>query len=181
MARTFKGVLREKQVKNVIQSGDESCESDLHKESFCQRQKKKSKKITDEDTNEVDVDFDNLTGGAVLSKHIRTIEAETKRPYYEDLGVIKESFMSYAPRATNPFLVTAIDALSLIPANHISFDQMEPSLQAVSEKEVHKALMDGVTGKGARFDHPVIARSVIESLASAPAVLHAYTRGRVPA
>ena len=87
--------------------------------------------------------------------------------------------MSYAPRATNPFLVMAADALSLIPANHISFDQMEPSLQAVSEKEVHSALMDGVTGRGARFDHPVVARSVIESLASAPSVLHAYTTGRV--
>ena len=141
---------------------------------------KESEKTVEDETLE-DSSFDNLVGGAVLAKKTKHFEAETKKTFYGDLGVTTEPFMSYSVGHTNPFLTFAKDALSFIPENHVSFDQMEPTAQAVPEKNVYEQLIGNVSGKGAQFDHPIVARAIFESLKAHPKIAHLYASGRVHA
>ena len=67
------------------------------------------------------------------------------------------------------FLAETID---FIPRNHIGFYQYHPVY--TSEEALHNSLIQSVTGHGARRDHPVVQRSVYESLKHEPKLLQAY-------
>jgi hypothetical protein len=62
------------------------------------------------------------------------------------------------------------------PQNDIAFFQYNPAFEAESERELHGHLQQLVSGRGAKHDHPRVARSVLESLKHKPELVALYLR-----
>ena len=65
-------------------------------------------------------------------------------------------------------------ALDLNPIDGRAFYQFNSARQAESEDELHKNLSKLTTGHGARHDHPLVAKTIMESFKHMPKLQRLY-------
>ena len=63
------------------------------------------------------------------------------------------------------------------PTSQMAWDVYTPLYHGRHEQPLHNALKNKVTGRGARYDHPRVARAVYETLKYHPELAHAYLKG----
>jgi len=65
----------------------------------------------------------------------------------------------------------------MIPTSQMGWDVYSNLYHSRDEEPLHAALLSKVTGKGAKHDHPRVARAVYESLKHHPELAHTYLKG----
>ena len=114
--------------------------------------------------------FDKLVGGAISGK-IRTMDVPI--PNLPSINQILREARNYAVAPTPSYMQTVID---MSPQNDIAFFQYSAAFEAESEQQLHKNLLELVSGHGAAHDHPRVARTVLESLKHKPEIASLYLR-----
>lgn len=75
-----------------------------------------------------------------------------------------------APRI--PELIHGV--VDMIPTNKIGWNQMTSTYHSNNEDELHQSLVKLTTGRGARYDHPRVARAIFESFKHYPELTDLY-------
>ena len=115
--------------------------------------------------------FEKLVGGAISGK-MRTKDAPVN-PTPRTINQILREAQNYAVAPTPKFMQTVID---MSPQNDIAYFQYNAAYEAESERELHSNLRQLVSGKGAKHDHPRVARTIYESFKHKPAIAALYLR-----
>ena len=88
--------------------------------------------------------------------------------------ILKEAvFLTPTPRLQE-FVGGVTD---MIPSSQMAWDVYTPLYHGREEAPLHKALQKRVSGRGARHDHPRVARAVFESLKYHPELANLYLKG----
>ena len=105
--------------------------------------------------------------GGAIRDDVRKLDLYT--PSLDYKKILRDAAYVSGPPRPKTYLHGVID---MIPRNQIGFYQY-PVIHT-SEEELHYALLKSVSGRGARYDHPTVQRSVYESLKHNPDLAHAY-------
>ena len=90
-------------------------------------------------------------------------------PGFDLKNVLRAAALLKGPPRPKEYLHGVVD---MIPRNQLGWHTYGPV--HTSEKEFHRSLMKGVSGRGASKDHPTVVRAVGESLKHLPELLDAY-------
>jgi hypothetical protein len=112
-------------------------------------------------------------GGAI--KGVRKIKTETITPDYST--ILKHAGIVEYSRPPSDFLKSK--APDMIPKNQYAYFQHTALYHREPELDYHKTLVRSVSGHGAKKDHPIVQKGVIESLKHKPVLLQMYLTGRV--
>ena len=98
------------------------------------------------------------------------MDVETKPlPGFDD--ILKQAAMMQGSPQMTEYLHGVAD---LNFTNNIAMFQYEPAFQAESEVVLHRDLQSMVTGRGLKHDHPLVAKTVMESIKHFPKLQHLY-------
>ena len=74
-----------------------------------------------------------------------------------------------------PYLPSLVHGIvDMIPRNQIGWNQMTSTYHATTEQQLHDSLVKLTTGRGAKYDHPRVARAVFESFKHHPELTTLY-------
>ena len=107
--------------------------------------------------------------GGAIKADVRQQDVYT--PALDLKSILRAAALVQGSPAPKEYLHGVID---MIPRNQLGWHTYGPI--HTSEKEFHRGLMRGVTGRGASKDHPTVARAVGESLKHLPELFHSYMR-----
>ena len=117
-----------------------------------------------------EVRFEKLLGGAISGK-MRTMDAPV--PKLPTINKILKDAQVYSVPPTPQYMQSVID---MTPQNNIAYFQYNQAFEAENEVTLHSNLMKLVSGHGSAHDHPRVARAVLESFKSNPAIAALYLK-----
>ena len=127
---------------------------------------KKKVKFAKDDDDEAE----QLLGGAILPGKVSFMDIEPKGKISLD-KILKDAAM-LSPAPFMPSLIHGI--VDMIPRNMIAWNQMTSTYHATSEEELHNSLTKLTSGRGAKYDHPRVARTIFESFKHSPELTKLY-------
>ena len=102
---------------------------------------------------------------------MRTMDAPV--PKLPTINQVLREAQNYAVPPTPSYMQSVID---MSPTNEIAYFQYNAAFEAESERELHSNLRKLVSGHGAAHDHPMVARTVLESFKHMPEIASLYLR-----
>lgn len=108
-------------------------------------------------------------GGAIRAD-VRVMNTETPAlPSFED--TLKETRYLQG----SPLMAEYLHGVAnLNYTNDMAMFQYQPTFEGESEVDLHNNLRSLVTGRGARHDHPLVARTIMESFKHMPKLVNLY-------
>ena len=114
-------------------------------------------------------DEDKLLGGAIRDD-VRIMNVETPAmPTFDD--ILKDTRYLQGSPLMAEYLHGVAD---LNYTNDLAMFQYQPAFEGEREVDLHNNLTSLVTGKGAKHDHPLVARTILESFKHMPKLARLY-------
>ena len=140
-------------------------------EGWYHNRKKKAKKTTDKKVRFEDAK--KLLGGAIRGDVRKAPSATPAIPSTFDSVMQQAQMLKGSPAMTE----SLHGVVNLNFTNDLAMFQYEPAFQAESEVDLHRDLQKLTTGRGMRHDHPLVAKTIMESLKHLPKLQHLYATG----